>query len=47
MPRRFWASLILSLLLHFAGLVLVARLFLAEREVRAFRARLAAAPRFQ
>ena len=47
MPRRFWASLILSLLLHFAGLVLVDRLFLAEREVRAFRARLAAAPRFQ
>ena len=47
MPRRLWASLLLSLLLHFVGLIVVDRSFLADRELRAFRARLVAAPRFQ
>ena len=46
MPRSLWASLLLSLILHLTALFLVDRLFLAEREVRAFRARLATAPRF-
>ena len=46
MSRLVWASISLSLILHISVLLLVDHLFLEEREVSVFRARLASAPRF-
>ena len=46
MSRLVWASISLSLILHVSVLLLVDHLFLEEREVSVFRARLASAPRF-
>ena len=46
MSRSASTSIVFSLILHFAVLLLVDYLFLAEREVSVFRARLVTTPRF-